>query len=91
MILLERTRQALETLGMTQAAAVLESRLEAATARQSTYLDFLHDLLEAELAVRRERYLKARMRLAHLPFHWTSSTSPSSHPSMNARSGNWRR
>lgn len=71
MILLERTRQALETLGMTQAASVLESRLEAATARQSTYLDFLHDLLEAELAVRRERYLKARMRLAHLPFHKT--------------------
>lgn len=71
MILLERTRQALESLGLTQAAAVLDSRLETAAARQSTYLDFLDDLLEAELTVRRERYLKARMRLAHLPFHKT--------------------
>lgn len=71
MIVLERTRQALETLGLTQAAAVLDSRLEVAAARQLTYLDFLDDLLEAELAARRERYLKARIRLAHLPFHKT--------------------
>jgi len=71
MIALERTRQALEALGLTQAAAVLDSRLEDAAARQLTYLDFLDDLLQAELAVRRERYLKARIRLAHLPFHKT--------------------
>jgi len=71
MIVLERTRQALETLGMTQAAAVLDSRLEAAAGRQLTYLDFLDDLLAAELEARRERYLKTRIRLAHLPFHKT--------------------
>jgi len=71
MVVLEHTRQALETLGLTQAATVLDSRLEAAAAHQLTYLDFLADLLEAELLARRERYLKARIRLAHLPFHKT--------------------
>jgi len=70
-IALDRARQSLEGLGLTQAAAVLESRLEAAAMQQMTYADFLADLLDAELAVRRERYLKTRIRLAHLPFHKT--------------------
>lgn len=43
---LERAQQALETRGLTQAASVLHSRLETAVARQSTYLDFLADLLD---------------------------------------------
>jgi len=71
MITIERARQSLEALGLAQAAAVLESRLETAAAREMTYADFLADLLDAELAARRERYLKARVRLAHLPFHKT--------------------
>ena len=71
MITLEKARQGLETLGLVQSAAVLESRLEAATKNQSTYAEFLADLLDSELQVRRDRYLKARMRLAHLPFHKT--------------------
>ncbi|MBC7077673.1 MAG: ATP-binding protein, partial [Synergistales bacterium] len=71
MITLERARQSLEALGLAQAAAVLESRLETAAAQEMTYADFLVDLLDAELAARRERYLKARIRLAHLPFHKT--------------------
>lgn len=34
-------------------------------------MDFLVDLLDAELTARRVRCLKARTRLAHLPFHQT--------------------
>ncbi|MBC7083757.1 MAG: ATP-binding protein [Firmicutes bacterium] len=71
MITIERARQSLEALGLAQAVAVLESRLETAAAREMTYADFLADLLDAELAARRERYLKVRVRLAHLPFHKT--------------------
>lgn len=71
MIALERARQSREALGLVQAAAVLESRLEAAATPEMTYADFLADLRDAEGAVRRERYLKARMRLAHLPCHTT--------------------
>jgi DNA replication protein DnaC len=61
----------LEHLGLGQAAAVLESRLEQAAQKQLPYADFLADLLEIEVAARRERYLKTRTRLAHLPFHRT--------------------
>lgn len=71
MIALEKARAHLEHLGLSEAAAVLDSRLEHAAQKQSPYADFLEDLLGAEVAVRRERYLTARTRLAHLPYHKT--------------------
>jgi DNA replication protein DnaC len=71
MIALEVARYHLEHLGLAQAAAVLESRLEAAAQKQTPYAEFLADLLGAEAAARRERYLRTRTRLAHLPFHRT--------------------
>ena len=71
MIALERARHYLEQLGLDEAAAVLESRLEAAAQEQRAYADFLADLLGTETAVRRERYLRTRTRLAHLPFQRT--------------------
>jgi len=71
MIALEKARLHLEQLGLTQAAAILPARLEAAAQRQLPYADFLVDLLEAEAGVRRERYLRTRTRLAHLPYQRT--------------------
>ncbi len=71
MIALEQARQYLETLGLTQAAAVLDSRLDAATQKQLSYPEVLADLLGIEAAARRDRYLTTRTRLAHLPFHRT--------------------
>ena len=71
MIALEKARQYLEQLGLNHAAAVLESRLEAAAQKQLPYPEFLVDLLGLEAAARRERYLRTRTRLAHLPFHRT--------------------
>lgn len=71
MIAVAKARQYLEQLGLPQAAAVLDSRLEAATHRQMSYAEFLVDLLGIEAAARRERYLRTRTRLAHLPFHRT--------------------
>jgi DNA replication protein DnaC len=71
MIAVEQARAHLEQLGLAQAAAVLESRLEAAAQKELPYAEFLADLLSREVAVRRERYLVTRTRLAHLPFHRT--------------------
>jgi DNA replication protein DnaC len=71
MIALEQARQYLEQLGLAQAAAVLDSRLEAAAQKQAPYADLLADLLGAEAAARRARYLVTRTRLAHLPFQRT--------------------
>lgn len=68
MIQLERARKHLMDLGLTEAAEILESRLEAAAKEERPYVEFLADLLDAEVAARRARYLKARTRLAHLPF-----------------------
>ena len=65
---LERSRAHLESLGLAQAAVLPESRLDLATSEKLSYADFLADLLEAEVRVRRERYLVTRTHLAHLPF-----------------------
>ncbi len=68
MIALEQVRQHLETLGLKQAVEVLEHTLDAAANRQLPYLEMLAQLLGAEVAARRERYLKTKTSLAHLPF-----------------------
>ncbi|MFC7749605.1 hypothetical protein ACFQWB_06575 [Paenibacillus thermoaerophilus] len=46
-------------------------------------------LLQEELAAKRERFIRMKTRMAHLPFHktWTNSISDSSRPSMNAAFG----
>ena len=71
MLAVEQARMHLEQLGLNQAAAVLDSRLEVAAQREANYADFLADLLGIEAAARRERYLTARLRLAHFPFQRT--------------------
>ena len=71
MIALEKARAHLEQLGLAQSAAVLDSRLENATEKQASYADFLADLLDTEVAARRQRYLTTRTRLAHLPYQKT--------------------
>ena len=71
MIALEQARQHLETLGLKQAVEVLDNTLDAAANKQLTYADVLAQLLGAEVAARRERYLTIKTRMAHLPFHRT--------------------
>ncbi|MDR5709858.1 MAG: IS21-like element helper ATPase IstB [Armatimonadota bacterium] len=71
MIALERARQHLLALGLKDTAEALDAHLERAAKREVPYADFLADLLEAELAVRRRRYLDTRTKLARLPFRKT--------------------
>lgn len=68
---LEQVRTDLTALGLKEAAAHLDRALDDATRTKASYAELLTELLGAELRVRRERYLTARMRLAHLPFHKT--------------------
>lgn len=70
-VAVEQARSHLESLGLTSSAAVLDQRLDQAAHRQLSYAEFLADLLAVEVAARRERYFKARTRLAHFPFHKT--------------------
>ena len=67
MIALEQARQYMESLGLTEAVEVLDSRLDGAASKQMPY----PDMLGIEVAARRERYLTTRTRMAHLPFRRT--------------------
>ena len=61
----------METLGLKQALEVLENTLDSAANRQLPYPEMLAELLGAEVAVRRERNLAIKTRMAHLPFQRT--------------------
>ena len=71
MIALEQARQHLETLGLKQAVEVLYNTLDAAASKQMPYPDMLAELLGAEVAARKERYLATKTKMAHLPFQRT--------------------
>lgn len=57
--------EGLQRLGLTHMAHVAEHRAEEAAAASAGYLEFLHRLVEEELAVRFERYVETRTRLAN--------------------------
>ena len=63
MIALEQARQYLETLGLKQAVEILDNTLDTAANKQMTYPEMLEQLLGAEVAARRERYLTTRTAL----------------------------
>jgi len=70
-LIVERIHQALQSLSLLEADALLQSHLERAAQQELSYADFLGELLEAELAHRRDRALSARTRMAGLPYQKT--------------------
>ena len=68
MTTLERLRSALGALNLTAIDARLEPLLEAASKKEPSYADFLLEVINAEADARRQRYLKTRLQLAHLPY-----------------------
>jgi DNA replication protein DnaC len=71
MTTIDRTHASLAALQLTTMAAVMESHLERASREGRAYAEFLADLLAVEVDSRRERYLRTRLRLAHLPYQKT--------------------
>jgi DNA replication protein DnaC len=65
---IEQLHATLSTLGLTAVEARLESLLERAAQQESAYADFLQQVLSTETDARRQRYLKTRLQLAHLPY-----------------------
>jgi DNA replication protein DnaC len=63
----ERLPQLLDTLGLADVQAILDTHLERAAKEQMTYAEFLAQLLECEASARRERLLQTRTRMARLP------------------------
>jgi DNA replication protein DnaC len=66
-LVLERLHATLSQLGLTEMDTVLEAHLERASQGETTYADFLCELLVAEAEARGARQLQARLRLANLP------------------------
>jgi len=63
-----QVQEHLERLKLAQAVNVLDRVAEAATQGQWSYVEFLGKLLEEEIAVRQERRLVVKQRLAHFPW-----------------------
>lgn len=65
---IEQLRTTLTTLNLKAIDARLEVLLETAAKKESSYSDFLAEVINTEADARRQRYLKARLQLAHLPY-----------------------
>jgi len=65
---IERLRETLRALSLTALEARLESLLEQASKKEPSYADLLLETLTAEVDARRQRYLKTRLQLVHLPY-----------------------
>ena len=65
---IERLQNMLNSLGLKVVEARLEGLLEQAAKKETSYAEFLDELLACEVDARRSRYLRARLQLAHLPF-----------------------
>jgi DNA replication protein DnaC len=68
MTAIEQLQESLTGLGLTAIEARLEGLLEQAAKKEPSYGDFLLEVLTTESDARRQRYLKTRLQLAHLPY-----------------------
>src|ERR1043166_1785718 len=68
MTTVERLRTTLTALNLTAIDARLETLLENASKQDPAYGDFLLEVVNTEADARRQRYLKTRLQLAHLPY-----------------------
>src|ERR1700745_2602870 len=68
MTTMEQLRAMLAALSLTAIDARLEGLLESAWEQEPSYADFLLEVIHAEADARRQRYLKTRLQLAHLPY-----------------------
>jgi DNA replication protein DnaC len=68
MTAIERLHEVAGGLGLSALDGRLEALLEQASKKEPSYGDFLLDALNTEADARRQRYLKTRLQLAHLPY-----------------------
>lgn len=68
MTAIQQLQETLSGLGLAAIEARLEGLLEQAAKKEPSYGDFLLEVLTTESDARRQRYLKTRLQLAHLPY-----------------------
>jgi DNA replication protein DnaC len=67
----ERLQEAFRQFGWSRIPEVIYTHAEEAAAHNISYLEFLDKLLQEELAAKRDRFIRMRTRMAHLPYHKT--------------------
>jgi DNA replication protein DnaC len=70
-LVLEKLHRTLPALELATADACLEAHLERAVKEETSYAQFLCELLEEEVTARHDRVLATRLRVAHLPYQKT--------------------
>jgi len=70
-LLYERLQDAFQAFGWTRIPEVLDHHAEEAAKHNISYLEFLDKLLQEEIVAKRERFIRMKTRIAHLPFHKT--------------------
>src|SRR5690349_1098056 len=68
MTTIDKLQDSIGALGLTAVGGRVESLLEQAAKKEPSYGDFLLEVLNTETDARRQRYLKTRLQLAHLPY-----------------------
>ena len=68
MTAIEQLQETLSGLGLGAIEGRLEGLLEEAAKKEPSYGDFLLEVLTTEADARRQRYMKTRLQLAHLPY-----------------------
>ena len=77
-------------LSLTAIEARLEALLESASKKEPAYADFLLEVMSAEADARRQRYLKTRLQLAHLPYMKTFDQFDFRFPAIDRRAADSR-
>ena len=67
-LILDRIQNSLIRLRLPRMREILESVMQAAQEKQKSYLSFLDDLLEEEIACREQRRVETSVKISGLPF-----------------------
>jgi len=71
MMLQARLEEAFSQMGWVRIPEIIHHHAEEAAAQNISYLEFLDKLLQEEIKAKRDRFIRMKTRLAHLPYHKT--------------------
>lgn len=65
----ERLKDAFAEFGWSRIPEIFDAHAEEAAKHNIPYLEFLDKLLQEEIIAKRERFIRMKTRMAHLPYH----------------------
>lgn len=71
MMIQSRLEESFVQMGWVRIPEIIHHHAEEAAAQNISYLEFLDKLLQEELLAKRDRFIKMKTQMAHLPYHKT--------------------